>query len=318
MVNRRLLYLGVFLVALGAVLLYGRNETADRDAVLRALQLWPIVVIGLGVALLLRGTKLGIAGGVLAAAMPGLLLGGLLVIGSSLEADCGVSEPRSVETQEGSFGATARVEIGVDCGELAVSMAPSTRWKVETSHTAGANPRIDVEPDRLSVASTNQRTRFGLPWSGGDFTIVLPTDSLLDLTAEVNAGRGRLDLARARLGDLRVDVNAGDVRVDLTGATFDTLALEANAASAVVLLPASEDFEATFDVNAGELTICASERLGLRIRDEIVLGSADYSGLIRTDGVWESAGYASATHHADVTVSVNVGSVNINPEGGCK
>ena len=91
-----------------------------------------------------------------------------------------------------------------------------------------------------------------------------------------------------------------------------------NAAAASVLLPATGDFSANFAVNAAELNVCAPADLGLRIRQDVVLGATTYSGLVRNGDAWETHGYSMATHHADVTVSVNVGSVDVNPEGGCK
>jgi hypothetical protein len=49
-----------------------------------------------------------------------------------------------------------------------------------------------------------------------------------------------------------------------------------------------------------------------------MLGSANYAGLVRNGDVWESPGYSMANHHADVTITANVGSVDINPAGGCQ
>ena len=148
--------------------------------------------------------------------------------------------------------------------------------------------------------------------------VTLPTNSTLDLDVEVNAGRGRLDLAGARLGDVRLDANAGALNVNLTGATLVRLSMEVNAAKASVRLPATGDFEADFEVNAADMSVCAPPELGLRISQDVVLGSTTYSGLVRNGDGWETPGYSTATSHADVTISVNVGSVDVNPEGGCK
>ena len=318
MVNRKLLYMGVFLAAAGAAMLVIRGEAVGGEVVTQALRLWPILVIGLGVGLLLRGTRFGVAGGVLAAAMPGLLFGGLVVAAPDFMPECGSAEPASYATRQGTFDGAASVDLRLDCGELSVTTAPGTGWHVQTGDTPGASPTVDASADRLSVSSADQRHRFGLPSGGDALVITLPADSTLDLAAEVNAGRGRFDLAGARLGDVQLDVNAGDVQVDLTGATLGRLSMDVNAAAASVRLPATGDFEADFAVNAAELNVCAPADLGLRIHQDVVLGDTTYSGLVRNGDTWETPGYAMATSHADVTISVNVGSVDVNPEGGCK
>jgi hypothetical protein len=317
-VNRKLLYTGVFLVAAGAAMLVVEGEAVDGEVVTQALRFWPVLVIGLGVGLLLRGTRFGVAGGMLAAAMPGLLFGGLVVASPDLTPECRIAEPASYTTRQGTFDGAASVDLRLDCGELSVTTAPGTGWHVQTGDTRGAAPAVDSSADRLSVSSADQRHRFGFPWGGDAFVITLPADSTLDLAAEVNAGRGRLDLAGARLGEVRLDVNAGDVQVDLTGATLVRLSMDVNAAAASVRLPATGDFEADFAVNAAELNVCAPADLGLRIHQDVVLGSTTYSGLVRNGDAWETPGYSTATSHADVTLSVNVGSVDVNPEGGCK
>lgn len=321
MVNRKLLYWGVFLVVLGGVLLAGQSPNLDVDLVAQALRLWPIVIIALGVGLLVRRTAFALPGGLVAAAMPGLLLGGIVVAAPTMAHACNIAESADTVTRQGDFSGHATVDLRLDCGDLAVTTAPGTRWEIQTASGTGVAPDIDASPTSLAIASVTLDGRHRFPWRepfiSETYAIRLPTGTSLDLSAEVNAGRGRLDLAGARLGNLDLQVNAGELRVDLSGATLEALSFEANAASASVLLPAGE-FRATFDVNGADLNICAPLDLGIRLRDDVVLGSRHYPGLIRSGAGWETPGYLTAPNHADVTVSVNVGSVSLNPEGGCK
>ena len=48
------------------------------------------------------------------------------------------------------------------------------------------------------------------------------------------------------------------------------------------------------------------------------LGDITIAGIEADDGLWQGPGYDAATHRADVDVSVNFGSVRINPIGGCR
>ncbi len=317
-INRRLLYGGVFFVAAGSVMLLATSNLVDDGQVARVLGLWPVLVIALGVGLLLRRTRFDMAGGMLAAAMPGLLLGGLVVATPLITPDCGHARPAMTASRDGAFAGPASVDLVLACGDVSVTTTAGNAWHLETGNSRGAVASIDASPDRLSVASANREGMFAFARGTDAWRLALPTATTIDLAAEVNAGRGRFDLAGARLGNVRLTVNAGETRVDLAGATLGHLSTSVNAAKESLFLPAGADFGADVAVNAGALEICAPSDLGLRVRDQVVLGSTRYAGLVRVGSAWESPGYATASHRADVTISVNVGSVDVNPLGGCK
>jgi hypothetical protein len=88
-VNRTLLYAGVFVVALGAgLLLAGRWQLTMSDLI-GVLGLWPLALIAVGLALALRHTPLSLASGLLAAAVPGLVLGGVMALSPRLAVESG-------------------------------------------------------------------------------------------------------------------------------------------------------------------------------------------------------------------------------------
>jgi hypothetical protein len=209
------------------------------------------------------------------------------------------------------------VDLSLSCGELTVTTQPGSAWRIDARD--GDNRRTDVSSDagRLAADTDRGSRRWNLHAGRVDWDVTLPTGSTIDLTTELNAGRGRLDLAGARLGVLDLDVNAADLRVDLTGATLARLDLELNAGSTAIVLPASS-FEGDLDTNAGALDLCAPDQLGLRVRSTASLGSIDVDGLVQRDGAWETPGYETAQLKADLAISASVGSVTINPEGGCK
>jgi hypothetical protein len=287
-VDHRFLYLGVFFVAMGAVLLVAQRTTVTSEDVAQALRLWPVLVIALGIGLLLRRTRFDVQGGMLAAAMPGLLLGGAIVATPDLAPACNGVEPVTFATRQGTFTGAASVDLTLSCGELSVSTTTADDWQLETSTTDGATPVVSVSPDRLTVASSNRERPFGFSRGNDTWRVALPVASTLDLTAEINAGRGRFDMAGARLGDVELVVNAGQARVDLTEATLTRLSTHVNAAKVSLLLPAAQDLSADLSVNAGALSICVPSDLGLRIRSDGVLGDTDFAGLVLGDNVWES------------------------------
>jgi hypothetical protein len=254
----------------------------------------------------------------LAAAMPGLLLGGLVVATPRMAPECGDVRPASMVTRQGSFEGAASVDLRLACGDVSVTAAPGSGWQLEAGNGRSAVAVVDASANRLSVASSDRERMFDFVRGPDVWRLSLPTANTLDLTAEVNAGRGRFDLAGTRLGDMWLTVNAGEATVDLAGATVARLSTSVNAAKVSLHLPATEDFRADLVVNAGALTICSPSELGLRIHDQVVLGSTTYAGLVRVGDAWESPGYSMANHRADVTISVNVGSVDVNSPGGCK
>ncbi len=81
---------------------------------------------------------------------------------------------------------------------------------------------------------------------------------------------------------------------------------------------AADSFTGDLTANAGSLALCVPDQLALRVRSTAALGSIDVRGLVKRGGAWETPGYDAATNKADLAIEASVGSVTINPEGGCK
>lgn len=341
-VRRGFLYTGVFLIATGGVVLLGQAGAIDTEAVIRALSLWPLAVIAIGVGLILRRTRARVPGGIVAAATPGLMLGMMIVAvpdmpdfeawsgWSGWSAPCGAaSSEATVKEQRGTFGATASVDLSLACGELVVTTGPGSSWQFDAANGRGDGAIVSDAADRLSIRSADRHgsssslgsistlSSFNSLDRGDDWQLRLPTDTQLDIDTEVSAGEARLDLAGARIGSLALVLNAGRARLDAAEASLERLHVEVNAGAATVLLPAG-DFGGDLAVNAGSLEVCTPAGLGLRVRGGSSLGAVTYNGLVRVGDAWESPDFNTADFHADVTVSANVGSVVINPEGGCQ
>lgn len=318
-VKRGTLYVGVFFLAAGAVTLGAATGVLDRTAVASAVEtLWPVAVIAIGVGLVLRRSPAALVAGILAAAVPGLALGASVVAVPELPIPCtDAAGSAPAETRSGSFGSTARVDLTLSCGELTVTPQPGNAWRVDTRDGDSRRSTVAADGTSLSARVSGRSGRWNLHAGGVAWDVALPTGTTIDLTTELKAGRGHLDLAGTRLGAVNLDVNAADLRVDLTGATLDRLALEANAGSAAITLPA-DSFTGDLNANAGSLALCVPDQLALRVRSTATLGSIDVDGLVQRGSAWETPGYDAAPFKADLTIDASVGSVTINPEGGCK
>ncbi len=244
-VRRGPLYLGVFLLAAGAVTLLVVTGVVDPAAVANAMiVLWPLAIIAIGVGLVLRRSPAALPAGIVAAMLPGLALGASMAaipaIPAGMPMPCtdGSAPVRQADTRSGPLGPAAVVDLTLSCGEIRVTTQPGTNWRFDAREGNNRTTNLTSYADRL-VASTDDRLRAWQPSTGRvDWDVVLPTGPAIDFTTTVNAGRAQLDLAGARLGSASLEANAGALEVDLTGATLDQLDVEVNAGSAAVTLPA--------------------------------------------------------------------------------
>ena len=80
-INRGLLSWGVFLIVAGLILLAVRAGWLSASQIAGWWNLWPLVLIGIGVGLVLTRTPFEVLGSVLVAGTFGLMLGAVLAIG---------------------------------------------------------------------------------------------------------------------------------------------------------------------------------------------------------------------------------------------
>jgi hypothetical protein len=253
----------------------------------------------------------------LAAAVPGLLLGSAIAVGPKVGWDCAPhdTELTSFQADQGTFSAPARVDVATGCGTLTITTRPGSGWNLQAANTEDYAPVVDASAAGLSLRSVRDDRWFG-EYGRDEWRLTLPTSRIDDLDVVVNAGSGRTDLAGADIGALALTTNAGKSTVDLATARVESIAATVNAGQLTMDLP-SGDVRGSISVNAGDAEVCVPDSVGLRVRSSGTFSSTDLDGLVQRDGAWESPDYASAAHHADLTVSVNLGSFDINPVGGC-
>lgn len=316
-VSRTFLYWGTFLVAFGVVMVVANARGVDDALVGDLARLWPVVFIALGAGLLLRRSRWSWVGGMLAAAVPGVVLGSAIVAAPQLVTVCDDPAPAATTHEQGNFAGPASVDLRLRCGDVTVTTSAGDGWQLDAASAHGTPAEIVASPDRLAVTSASDGW-LGFHRGPDVWRLTLPTTNAVDVAVEVDAGTGRIDLAGARVGELSLAANAADAHADLTAAIVDRLSAKLNAGAMSIRLPAADDVSGALTVNAGSLRICAPSSLGLRIHSSATLASATYPGLVRSGDTWESPDYATAAHHAELTVAVNLGSLELNPMGGCQ
>lgn len=320
--NRNLIGWGLFFIVFGAVLLGVRQGWIPVELAERAWQVWPLLLVAVGLSLVLAGRPGAWLGGLVAAACLGVIAGGLVSGGVGLPfVGCGGDETGTpFQSQSGELASNAQVSIDFRCGELAVRSVAGTRWEVDGESAAGKPPATDQTPDQLQLQPATSSGLFGFSGKRERWDVTLPADPTIDLDVTLNAGDGRLTLTGSHLGTADVTVNAGALRLDLRGvAAASTLDSTVNAGSAVVWLP-ERPLEGNVTVNAGSLAICAPEGIGLRlIADTNPLSSNDFSdaGLFRSGDAWETQDFATAPIRIVLEVTANAGSMSLNPRQAC-
>ncbi len=319
--DRRFLNWGVFFIVLGAVPLAVHANLITRDVLDGAWRLWPLILVGLGLGILLRQTPAAIAGGLVVAATFGLVFGAGLAAGPDVVVGCGGTPGSGAAVdQQGTFGSSADVQIELGCGALDVTTQSGTGWSLHATNSRNQGPELSSSGSNLTLRS-NRHNDFPFFDSGrDDWQLALPSSSNLGVSVDLNAAKGTLDFGAAHLNGLSVTVNAGDARADLSSASTDGLSVTVNAGNASLALPDEADTNGSLTVNAGSLNICAPAGLGLQLNTSQGLAGTNFdsAGLIKSGNTWTSPGYDAAPHKANLSITVNLGSATLNPSGGCR
>jgi hypothetical protein len=328
-VDRRLLNWGIFLVLLGGVPLAVAQGWISADLVEHAWELWPLLLVGAGVGLILRATPFRALGGIVVSATFGVILGSFIAVGfggfSFGNLGCGGADPGAPQLVErsGSFsGGDATVQLSANCATVAVSTTPGASWNVDVRGTENARPAVVESADKLVVRAPDGPVAFPASTRRASWAVSLGTDPRLALGLEVNGGGADVNLDGATLARLTVDGNAiGDTRLDLEGAIVERLDVSVNAASIAILLPAGADTKGRVEGNAASVELCAPAGVGLRLLvDDNITASDNYdtAGLIQSGSAWETPGFASAATQIELATVGSAVSYDLNPEDGCR
>ncbi len=322
-IDRRFLGWGVFLVALGGIPLLVQVGAVDASTVAQLWRFWPVLLIAGGLGIILSRTSLAGLGGILAAATFGLMLGGLLAAGSG-----GIGDLGCVSAGGGSAfpaahgdltGTEARVDLTVNCGTLHATTAAGTTWNLSGTSGSGTSPTISADGSRLAIESPHG-TIFDFGSVPADWTLSLPQAPATDLGLTMNAGTANVDMSGTAVSSLGLTANAGSMRIDLSGArSAGSLSATVNAGDVRVGLPA-QSTSGSVTVNAGSFGFCVPDGTAVRVQTSGVLGGNNFAdhGLTESGGTWTTPGYDSATVRLDLQATVNAGSLELNPQGGCR
>jgi hypothetical protein len=319
-IDRRLVGFGLFLITIGGVMIAVREGFLSEDAARSAWTLWPLILVGSGLSIVLAGRPGAALGGLLLAVTFGAILGGIAATGAFPGGGlCGGQRGQGTAFGDagGTFDGSAQVIVSQDCGDLTIGTVAGTTWNVSGVSADGRSPRIDRTPSSLRVATPN-----GGPFDVGGvsrWNVVLPQGAPFDLVVTVNGGESRLTLAGASVPTFRIDANAGSVDLDLREvAAVGDATVNVNFGSATLRLP-NRSLTGRLSVNAGSAALCLPAGAGLRVRLDSAAASNDFGdhGMVEANGGWETPGFADMAVRLDLRASVNAGSLALDPTRQC-
>jgi hypothetical protein len=317
-VDRGRLNWGIFFIVLAAVPLAYHQGFVSSSVLVDAWRLWPLILVGIGLGLVLSRTPAAFVGGLVVAAFLGLVLGSAFAVAPNVGCGGGGGHNASV-TRDGSFQGPSSVNLHLQCGSATITASTDASWHVTASNDAGHTAQVSSDPTSLTVDSTT-----GNAWwtdrGKEDWQIALPQSGQISISSTLDAGDARYRLSNTSLSSASFTLNLGSVHVDLTGARVGNLSVSTNLGSAWVELDGSSDLVGDLKTNLGSLDVCAPADLGLRVVSTDSLSSSDFSalGMTRVGDAWQTGNYQTAAHKANLTVNTSLGSLKLHQAGGCK
>ena len=156
-INRGLLFWGLTLVTAGVVALAATQGWIDIPAMAELWNLWPVILIVIGLAIVLSRTPFAVIGVIVAALVVGFAGGAVIAAGAGGFGTCGDVQGAQ-DTANGEFtSTTASVDLDMNCGDLTVGLADGSAWQAVT--TTGGEQHVSLEADSGSLADPLQHRR---------------------------------------------------------------------------------------------------------------------------------------------------------------
>ncbi len=220
----------------------------------------------------------------------------------------GIASAATTETQTVPRDAATSVtaEIDMDFGDLTIGPSgPETTdlfrgdftfddddWRPDVSYQLdGETGNLDVQqPGDFGDLDFNNLGDIGRN-DGNEWEIQLAPGVPIDLTVDLDAGSGELDLGGLDIRTLDVEVNAGEITVDMSSGTWE------------------QDLEAAIDIQAGTVKLIVPGDIGVRIDADTTVGDVDADGFERDGDAYVTAAYGDSTVTLRINIDVTAGQI---------
>lgn len=321
-IDRRLLGWGLFLIIVGAIPLLVRGGYLDTDLVGEWPSLWPLLLIGWGLGLVLRRTPGELLGSAISVTVLGIMVGGLIATGFGgfpSFGGCGDGTgATSFPDRSGTLSESGRVTVEFNCGTLTVKAVDGTDWSVSGVGPDGKGPVIEANAGRVVIKARDEDFQ-GFIDAGSSWEVAVPRAPIVDIGITLNAGEGTVDMTGANLDAMNMTLNAGSLTFKLAeAAALASVNGTVNAGSATLDLPGSVT-DVNLTLNAGSMIVCLPAGTPLRVTWSGTLGSNNFDslGLDKIDDRHWMTDALSSADALELDVSANAGSFTLQLGGSC-
>jgi len=283
-----LILIGVFALLVNAGML-------PTDRLYRLVDLWPVILVVIGLELIVRRSMKGMA-----AELAGALI--VLVAAAATVAYVAVGTPIAGGTHtldaDDTVGALDHVSLGVDVGgaTLTVKADSSLGDDLYRAHIEYSGPKPTLDLDRSGSELHISQPSFGF-FQSRRFVLDLQVNPKVTWRIEVNSGAadGTFNLTGATVGS--IDLNTGASRFDLTlGQPSGTVPVSMNGGALTVKVHRPAGVAASAHVSGGAVTLNAD---GRQFRG---IGSEE----------WQSDGYDQAGGRYQIEVNGGACTVTVD------
>ena len=288
-----LILIGVFALLINAGLL-------PTDRLYRLVDLWPLILVVIGLELIARRALQAAAADVAAVLIVLLAVGGALAYVA-----VGPAIPGGTQTLEasGTVGSLDHANLQVDVGAATITLSANTSLGEDLYHAhiqySGSRPEVSLDRSSGDL-HISQSSSFGL-FQNRRFVLDLQINAKVRWNINANSGAANdtFNLAAATVGS--IDLNTGASREDIfLGKPAGIVPITINGGALTVHLHRPAGTAASVSVSGGALSLNADGR--------------QHGGIGSLS--WESSGFEGATDAYRVEVNGGACTVTIDTLGG--
>jgi hypothetical protein len=298
--RRPSLFWPILLIGVGTFLLLERLGLLPAGMWAALAQLWPVLLILLGLDMLIGRRS---AGGALVM----LLIGGLVITAALTWVAVRANTPSSSAPQrltQSFWGAEqASIEIDFDVGALTLSAA-----------SASADLDYVMEADLINLPGTSVVPSYVVTDSIGYLRLTQRRDTLFlpFLTARQPDSQWDIRLSPNLPIALDVRTGVGQSTLDLSGLTLTGLTLSTGVGNTEVTFPGQGALTAKVEAGIGEVILDIPANLPTRITVESGLTSVHLPARFRqSENVYVTPDFATSGDYLDLEVEAGIGAVTI-------
>jgi Domain of unknown function (DUF5668) len=202
------------LILAGVIALLANAGIVSTDRLALLPDLWPVILIVIGLEIIARRGLQGASGDVAAVLIVLVAAGGALAY-VALAPNPGATHTLDTSTPLGELSHAA-LEVDVGAATITVSGSASLEGKLYQAHIvyAGSKPEVSLDRSNATLTIAQGNTRFGL--QARHFTLDLQLNTTIPWTITSNGGASTETYSLAAVRVRSMDISTGASREDIT------------------------------------------------------------------------------------------------------